>query len=55
MDAVIWCCARHHNMSDEGIHFNKELDLEVKRDFQREYEKTHTREEFMSLIGRNYL
>jgi hypothetical protein len=22
---------------------------------QREYEKTHTREEFMALIGRNYI
>lgn len=42
-------------MSDKGIHFDKEFDLKVKRECQREYEKTHTRQEFMSLIGRNYL
>lgn len=44
-----------HNMSDKGIHFNKDFDLEVKQLCQREYEKTHTRAEFMALIGRNYI
>ena len=44
-----------HNMSDEGIHFNKEFDLRIKRLCQAEFEKTHTRAEFMALIGRNYL
>lgn len=44
-----------HNMSDKGIHFNKEFDLMIKRKCQAEYEKTHTRSEFMALIGRNYL
>lgn len=43
-----------HNMSDEGIHFNKTFDQYIKAKCQREYEKTHTREEFMRLIGRNY-
>lgn len=45
----------YHNMSDQGIHFNKAFDLRIKRLCQLEYEKTHTREEFMALIGRNYL
>ena len=31
------------------------LDLELKQDCQRKFEETHTREEFMNLIGRNYL
>ena len=44
-----------HNLSNIGVHFNRELDLKLKRDCQREYEKTHTRAEFMALIGRNYL
>ena len=32
-----WCylCAKHHNMSDEGVHFNKELDLKLKSDIKR--------------------
>lgn len=44
-----------HNMSDKGVHFNKELDLRLKMECQRKYEETHTRAEFMALIGRNYL
>ena len=55
MGAFIYLCAKHHNMSDYGIHFNKEVDMEVKRECQRRYEESHTREEFMELIGRNYL
>lgn len=52
---TIYLCAGHHNMSDEGIHFNREFDLEVKRTCQIKFEKTHSREEFMKLIGKNYL
>lgn len=44
-----------HNLSDKGIHFDKAFDLRIKRLCQAEYEKTHTRAEFMALIGRNYL
>lgn len=51
----IWLIPQLHNMSDEGIHFNKEFDLRIKRLCQAEFEKTHTRDEFMALIGRNYL
>lgn len=51
----IWLVPRLHNMSDEGIHYNKGFDLYIKRLCQSEYEKTHTRQEFMALIGRNYL
>ena len=55
MGAWIWCCGKHHNLSDFGIHFNKGLDMKVKRQAQMRFEKDHTREEFMALIGRNYL
>lgn len=55
MGAWIFLCGRHHNLSDQGIHFNKDIDLEVKKEAQRLYEKNHTREDFMKLIGRNYL
>lgn len=51
----IWLKPELHNMSSHGIHFNKDWDLEMKRKCQRKYEETHTREEFMALIGRNYL
>ena len=45
-----------HNMSNEAVHFNKELDLYLKRLCQKKYEDLgHTRHEFITLIGRNYL
>ena len=46
---------QEHNMSDTAVHFNKDLDLWLKRKCQEEYEKTHTREQFIKLIGRSYL
>lgn len=54
----VWLCHEHHNENkrgDAGVHFNRELDLRLKVLAQTEFEKTHTREEFMSLAGRNYL
>ena len=52
---VCYLCGKHHNLSDNAVHFNINMDMAIKRDCQREFEKTHTREEFMELIGRNYL
>ena len=50
-----WVCAREHNMSKNSVHFNREMDLELKRACQAKFEQAHTREEFIRLIGRNYL
>ena len=46
-----------HNQSKFGVHGanGKELDLFLKRECQRKFEETHTRAEFMVLIGKNYL
>ena len=52
---VCYLCGKHHNLSDNAVHFDINMDMAIKRDCQREFEKTHTREEFMELIGRNYL
>lgn len=43
--------------SEYGVHGRDghQLDLRLKRECQRKYEETHSRKEFMSLIGRNYL
>ena len=51
----VYLCGRHHNLSNEGVHFNKELDIEIKKLTQHVYEKTYTREEFMRLVGMNFL
>lgn len=40
-----------------GLHKypNQGLDLRLKQACQRKFEETHSREEFMNIIGRNYL
>ena len=46
-----------HNPSNEGVHGKNghALDLKLKQDCQRKYEETHSREEFIKLIGMNFL
>ena len=51
----VWLLPDLHNMSMQGVHFNKALDMRLKRECQLKYEETHTREDFLRLIGRNYL
>lgn len=48
-------CGFHHRDTKHGVHGNRELDLRLKRECQRKYEEKHTREEWMKIIGRNYL
>ena len=52
----VWLCPKHHNMSDEGVHFNRELDLHLKRLAQEYYEANYgCRLDFIDTFGRNYL
>lgn len=53
----VWLIPELHNMSDMGVHNgNAELDLKLKQECQKQFEADgHTREEFMALIGKNYL
>ncbi len=49
-------CDIHHNMSNEGVHFNKELDLHLKRMAQQHFEKNHgSREDFIKIMGRSFI
>ena len=43
----------HLNVNVDGELID--LDLHLKRECQKKYEETHTRDEWMSLMGRNYL
>lgn len=43
-------CPKHHE-----FYHNKDALKALKRECQEEFEKTHTREEFVALIGKNYL
>lgn len=52
----VWLCPYHHNMSNDGVHFNRELDLQIKRECQERWEAEYgTREEFRNIFGKNYL
>lgn len=51
----VWLVPELHNASNNGVHFNREFDLALKRECQAEYEKSHSRDEFIKLIGRSYL
>ena len=51
----VYLCHYCHNEPPFGVHFNRENMDTLKADCQRKYEETHTRKEFMNLIGRNFL
>lgn len=53
----VYLIGQLHILSDDGVHGKNghELDLMLKRQCQRTYEQTHSREAFMALIGKNYL
>lgn len=50
-----WLCLEHHVLGPEAVHNNISMMRLLQRDAQRKYEETHTREEFMAIIGRNFL
>lgn len=50
----VWLCQRHHTGQD-GIHFNRDMDLWLKKKSQAVFEETHTREEFRRIFGKSYL
>lgn len=35
----LYLCADHHNMSDMSVHMNRRLDMSLRRDCQRRWEK----------------
>ena len=52
---VIFLTPKMHNMSNQGIHFDRKFDLKVKKIAQAKFEETHTREEFINIFGKSYL
>lgn len=48
-------CAYHHNMSNEAVHFNKQLDTQLKQRCQRKFEDLYGHEFFMETFHKNYL
>ena len=51
----IYLCPKHHNMSNEGVHSNKALELNLKRKAQMTFELLYGKELWMKEFKRNYL
>ena len=50
----VYLCAFHHT-GERGVHYKQSLDLRLRRECQRAYEKNHSREEFIATFGQSYL
>lgn len=51
----VYLCGKHHNLSNEGVHFCKEFDSELKRLGQQAFEEKYKDLDFASIFYRNYL
>lgn len=51
----VYLCPEHHNMSEEGVHFDKERDLKLRIECQAAFEKEFPHVSFLRTFGRNYL
>lgn len=51
---TVYLCPPHHTEGPEAVHRNQYMNRFVQEATQIRYETTHTRDEFMGLIGRNY-
>ena len=51
----VWLRSDFHNMSNHGVHADKELDLKIKRETQRRFEELYGHETFMKEFGRSWL
>lgn len=52
---VVNLCHYCHNEPPMGVHHNKERRIALRQTCQKEYEQTHTRNQFIAEFGRNYL
>lgn len=53
----VYLCGKHHNQSNEGVHFNHDLDLKLKIAMEKAWLKKYDKaiEDFIERYGKNYL
>lgn len=51
----VYLCAYDHNMSDNGVHFNKPLDIQLKQFAQEKFEEKYSHAMWMQEFEKNYL
>lgn len=54
---IFYLCGRHHNQSNDGVHFNHKLDIQLKQIAQKRYMEYYnkTTKDFIDRFGRSYL
>lgn len=50
----VYLCMNHHRSSGDGVHFNRQNDLKLKRWGQKQFEKNNPGVDFISVFGRSY-
>jgi hypothetical protein len=51
----VWLRWEWHNGKNYAVHFNKELDLKLKRECQERFEELYGHEKFMEVFGKSWL
>lgn len=53
----VWLRSDYHNMSDKGVHFNRELDLMLKKIGQTVWQEKYgkTEQDFIKEFGKSWL
>lgn len=53
----IYLRADWHNLSNYGVHFNRELDIKLKKVAQKRWQEYYqkTKEDFIKIFGKSYL
>lgn len=51
----IWLRADWHNASNYGVHYNRELDLKLKKECQKKFEELYGHDKFMEVFKKNWL
>lgn len=52
----VWLCGFDHNMSNQGVHFNTDKDMELKQACQKKWEEIYgDREAFRKVFRKSYL
>jgi len=51
----VWLCGKHHNLSNEGVHFDKRLDGVIKAITQKRFNEVYKELRFIDVFHRNYM
>ena len=50
-----YLCENHHNMADEGVHYDKEFRNQLQKLGQEAFEQKYPNLSFRAIFGKNYL